>query len=83
LTSGTSAASIDLKHAKAAVLNRLLRLGRRLHHRFPLPVRALAHRPAHVLPLNPRLIYASFTAYGEVGDDAANRVRLHAYWARG
>ena len=39
---------------------------------FPLPVRERLHiAPAQVLPLHPRLIYASFTAYGEVGADAA------------
>jgi formyl-CoA transferase len=39
--------------------------------------------PAHLLPLNPRLIYASFTAYGEEGEEAAKTgFDSTAYWAR-
>ena len=39
---------------------------------FPLPVRdRLRLAPADLMPLNPRLIYASFTAYGEAGEEAA------------
>jgi crotonobetainyl-CoA:carnitine CoA-transferase CaiB-like acyl-CoA transferase len=39
--------------------------------------------PSHLLPLNPRLIYASFTAYGEAGDEAAKTgFDSTAYWAR-
>jgi crotonobetainyl-CoA:carnitine CoA-transferase CaiB-like acyl-CoA transferase len=35
------------------------------------------------LPLNPRLIYASFTAYGEAGEEAAKTgFDSTAYWAR-
>ena len=51
---------------------------------FPLPVRErLQIAPAQVLALNPRLIYASFTAYGEVGEDAAKTgFDSTACWAR-
>ena len=51
---------------------------------FPLPVRdRLQLSPAHLLPLNPRLIYASFTAYGEEGEEAAKTgFDSTAYWAR-
>ena len=51
---------------------------------FPLPVRdRLGLSPQHLLPLNPRLIYASFTAYGEEGAEAAKTgFDSTAYWAR-
>ncbi len=51
---------------------------------FPLPVRdRLKIAPSDLLPLNPRLIYASFTAYGEAGDEAAKTgFDATAYWAR-
>ncbi len=51
---------------------------------FPLPVRdRLQMAPADLLPLNPRLIYASFTAYGEDGEEAAKTgFDSTAYWAR-
>ena len=51
---------------------------------FPLPVRdRLKMAPEHLLPLNPRLIYASFTAYGEAGEEAAKTgFNSTAYWAR-
>ena len=51
---------------------------------FPLPVRhRLKLEPADLLPLSPRLIYASFTAYGEVGEEAAKTgFDSTAYWAR-
>ena len=51
---------------------------------FPLPVRdRLKLAPADLLPLNPRLIYASFTAYGEAGEEAAKTgFDSTAYWAR-
>ena len=51
---------------------------------FPLPVRErLKIAAAHVLPLNPRLIYASFSAYGEEGDEADRTgYDSTAYWAR-
>ena len=51
---------------------------------FPLPVRErLKIAAAHLLPLNPRLIYASLTAYGEEGEEAAKTgFDSTAYWAR-
>jgi crotonobetainyl-CoA:carnitine CoA-transferase CaiB-like acyl-CoA transferase len=51
---------------------------------FPLPVRdRLKLAPADLLPLNKRLIYASFTAYGEAGDEAHKTgFDSTAYWAR-
>ncbi len=51
---------------------------------FPLPVRdRLRMSPADLMPLNPRLIYASFTAYGEEGEEAAKTgFDSTAYWAR-
>ena len=51
---------------------------------FPLPVRErLKIAASHVLPLNPRLIYASLTAYGEQGEEAGRTgFDSTAYWAR-
>jgi crotonobetainyl-CoA:carnitine CoA-transferase CaiB-like acyl-CoA transferase len=77
--------AIDLKHADGlAVLYRLLGAADVFVTNFPLPVRERLKIAAnHVLPLNPRLIYASFTAYGEMGDEA-DRTGFDstAYWAR-
>jgi formyl-CoA transferase len=77
--------ALDLKHADGlAVLYRLLAVADVFVTNFPLPVRErLRIAPTHVLPLNPRLIYASFTAYGEVGAEAAKTgFDSTAYWAR-
>jgi formyl-CoA transferase len=77
--------ALDLKQADGrAVLYRLLAAADVFLTNFPLPVRErLQIAPAQVLPLNPRLIYASFTAYGEVGEDAAKTgFDSTAYWAR-
>jgi crotonobetainyl-CoA:carnitine CoA-transferase CaiB-like acyl-CoA transferase len=77
--------ALDLKQVDGrAVLSRLLAAADVFITNFPLPVRErLQIAPAQVLPLNPRLIYASFTAYGEVGDDAAKTgFDSTAYWAR-
>jgi formyl-CoA transferase len=51
---------------------------------FPLPVRDRLQLDAdRLLALNPRLIYASFTAYGEAGEEAAKTgFDSTAYWAR-
>ena len=51
---------------------------------FPLPVRErLQIAAADLLPLNPRLVYGSFTAYGEAGAEAARTgFDSTAYWAR-
>jgi crotonobetainyl-CoA:carnitine CoA-transferase CaiB-like acyl-CoA transferase len=77
--------AIDLKHeAGLAALYRLVEQADVFVTNFPLPVRdRLKLSPAHLMPLNPRLIYASFTAYGEAGDEAAKTgFDSTAYWAR-
>jgi formyl-CoA transferase len=77
--------AIDLKHADGiAALHRLVASADVFVTNFPLPVRdRLQLSPAHLLPLNPRLIYASFTAYGEAGEEAAKTgFDSTAYWAR-
>ena len=77
--------AIDLKHPEGlAVLYRLIALTDVFITNFPLPVRErLKIASSHLLPLNPRLIYASFTAYGEGGDEAAKTgFDSTAYWAR-
>lgn len=77
--------AIDLKHeAGLAVLYRLIADADVFITNFPLPVRdRLKLSPAHLVPLNPRLIYASFTAYGEAGEEAAKTgFDSTAYWAR-
>jgi formyl-CoA transferase len=77
--------AIDLKHADGlAVLYRLLALADVFVTNFPLPVRERLKIAADdVLPLNPRLIYASLTAYGERGEEASRTgFDSTAYWAR-
>ena len=77
--------ALDLKHPDGrAVLYRLAADADVFVTNFPLPVRdRLKLAPADLLPLNPRLIYASFTAYGEAGDEAAKTgFDSTAYWAR-
>src|ERR1019366_2927539 len=77
--------AIDLKHDDGiAALHRLVASADVFVTNFPLPVRdRLKLSPAHLLPLNPRLIYASFTAYGEAGEEAAKTgFDSTAYWAR-
>jgi len=77
--------AVDLKHdAGLAVLRRLLAAADVFITNFPLPVRErLKIAAADVLPLNPRLIYASLTAYGEDGEEAARTgFDSTAYWAR-
>jgi len=77
--------AIDLKHADGlAVLKRLVTTADVFVTNFPLPVRQrLKIAAADLLPINPRLIYASFTAYGEHGEEA-DRTGFDstAYWAR-
>src|SRR6202046_5438293 len=65
--------ALDLKHPDGqAVLHHLVASADVFITNFPLPVRdRLRMAPADLMPLNPRLIYASFTAYGEHGDAAA------------
>ena len=77
--------ALDLKHAEGlAVLRRLVASADVFITNFPLPVRdRLGMAPADLTPLNPRLIYASFTAYGEAGEEAAKTgFDSTAYWAR-
>ena len=77
--------AIDLKDPDGrAVLYKLVSGADVFVTNFPLPVRdRLQMAPQHLLPLNPRLIYASFTAYGETGEEA-NKTGFDstAYWAR-
>jgi crotonobetainyl-CoA:carnitine CoA-transferase CaiB-like acyl-CoA transferase len=77
--------ALDLKLPEGqAVLHRLVASADVFITNFPLPVRdRLRMAPADLLPLNPRLIYGSFTAYGEHGDEAAKTgFDSTAYWAR-
>jgi formyl-CoA transferase len=77
--------AINLKHDEGlAALYRLVASADVFVTNFPLPVRdRLKIAPSHLLPLNPRLIYASFTAYGEAGDEADKTgFDATAYWAR-
>ncbi len=77
--------ALDLKHPDGqAVLHRLVASADVFITNFPLPVRdRLKMAAADLMPLNPRLIYASFTAYGEEGDEAAKTgFDSTAYWAR-
>jgi crotonobetainyl-CoA:carnitine CoA-transferase CaiB-like acyl-CoA transferase len=77
--------ALDLKHkAGRNVLYRLVAGADVFVTNFPLPVRdRLKLAPADLLPLNDRLIYASFTAYGEAGEEAAKTgFDSTAYWAR-
>ena len=77
--------ALDLKHPDGqAVLHRLVASADVFITNFPLPVRdRLRLAPDHLTPLNPRLIYASFTAYGEAGEEAAKTgFDSTAYWAR-
>ena len=64
--------SLDLKNpAGRAVFERLVADADVLVSNFPPPVRErLSIRHADLAPLNPRLIYASLTGYGETGPDA-------------
>ncbi len=77
--------AIDLKHAEGlAVLHRLVSAADVFITNFPLPVRErLAIAADDLLAINPRLIYGSMTAYGELGEEAARTgFDATAYWAR-
>ena len=77
--------AVDLKHAEGiAVLYRLLESADVFVTNFPLPVRErLKIAASDLLALNPRLIYASLTAYGEQGEEAARTgFDSTVYWAR-
>jgi crotonobetainyl-CoA:carnitine CoA-transferase CaiB-like acyl-CoA transferase len=77
--------AINLKHEDGlAALYRLVASADVFISNFPFPVRdRLKIAPSDLLPLNPRLVYASFTAYGETGDEAPKTgFDATAYWAR-
>lgn len=77
--------AIDLKHPEGlAVLQRLIETTDVFITNFPLPVRErLKIAAADLQAINPRLIYGSMTAYGEVGAEAARTgFDATAYWAR-
>ena len=77
--------AIDLKIPDGiAALHRLVSTADVFVTNFPLPVRdRLQLSAAQLTALNPRLIYASFTAYGEEGKEAAKTgFDSTAYWAR-
>jgi formyl-CoA transferase len=77
--------AIDLKHDEGrAVLCRLVASADVFITNFPLPVRErLRIAAADLLAINPRLVYGSITAYGEVGAEAARTgFDATAYWAR-
>ncbi|WP_422001073.1 CaiB/BaiF CoA transferase family protein [Reyranella sp.] len=77
--------AIDLKQADGlAVLHRLLATTDIFITNFPLPVRErLKIAAADLLAVNPRLIYGSMTAYGEVGAESGRTgFDATAYWAR-
>ena len=77
--------AIDLKAPEGlAVLYRLLATTDVFVTNFPLPVRErLKIAAADLLAINPRLVYGSITAYGEVGEEAARTgFDATAYWAR-
>ncbi len=77
--------AIDLKHPEGlAVLQRLIASTDVFVTNFPLPVRErLKIAAADLLAINPRLVYGSISAYGEVGEEAARTgFDATAYWAR-
>src|SRR3954470_20153349 len=77
--------ALDLKLPEGqAVLHRLVASADVFITNFPLPVRDRLHMaPSDLMPLNRRLIYGSFTAYGEHGEEAAKTgFDSTAYWAR-
>ncbi len=77
--------ALDLKQADGqAVLHRLVAQADVFVTNLPLPVRARLGVTADSLrALNPRLVYASMTAYGETGPEAdKSGFDITAYWAR-
>jgi crotonobetainyl-CoA:carnitine CoA-transferase CaiB-like acyl-CoA transferase len=76
---------LDLKQpAGQAVLHRLAAQADVFITNLPLPVRArLGMAAPTLLALNPRLVVASMTAYGETGPEASKSgFDVTAYWAR-
>ena len=77
--------ALDLKQpAGQAVLHRLVAQADVFITNLPLPVRGrLGIGAGQLRPLNPRLVYASMTGYGETGPEAAKTAfDVTAYWAR-
>jgi len=77
--------AIDLKQPEGlSVLYRLIATTDVFITNFPLPVRErLKIAAADLLAINPRLVYGSISAYGEVGEEAARTgFDATAYWAR-
>jgi len=77
--------AVNLKHPEGtAALHRLVESADVFVTNFPLPVRErLALDAPRLMALNPRLVYASFTAYGEAGEERAKTgFDSTAYWAR-
>ena len=77
--------AIDLKRPEGLdILCRLIGSTDVFITNFPLPVRErLKIAAANLLAVNPRLIYGSMTAYGELGAEAARTgFDATAYWAR-
>lgn len=79
------ALALDLKRAEGqAVLHRLVRGADVLITNHPLPLRPkLGLDWPQIEPLNPRLVYASLTGYGETGPEAHKPgYDATTYWAR-
>jgi crotonobetainyl-CoA:carnitine CoA-transferase CaiB-like acyl-CoA transferase len=77
--------ALDLKRPQArAVLETLIRKADVFITNFPFPVRErLGLRAEDVMPLNPRLIYASLSPYGEHGPERDRTgFDTTAWWAR-
>lgn len=77
--------AIDLKQPAArAVLDRLIRKADVFITNYPFPIRErLRLRAEDVTPLNPRLIYASLSPYGENGPERDRTAYdSTAWWAR-
>ena len=77
--------ALDLKSAEGRdVLYRLAEQADVFITNYPRPVRRrLGLAPEDLTPLNPRLIYAAFSAYGETGEEAEKSgFDSTAWWAR-
>jgi crotonobetainyl-CoA:carnitine CoA-transferase CaiB-like acyl-CoA transferase len=77
--------ALDLKSLRATeVVERLVKWADVLVVNFPHPVRKRLNLTYEVLaPLNPRLIYADITGYGDEGPEAElPGFDITAYWAR-
>ncbi len=77
--------ALDLRSAEGrGVLGDLVRAADVFITNYPQPVRRrLAITPDDLMPLNQRLIYAAFSAYGETGEEAEKSgFDSTAWWAR-